>query len=209
MSINTIKDIKKLPIRYQPIILPNGDIIKKKCSRTILDSRKKLKFLPNLQGKTVLVVGCAEGFFLREARQRGAISVKGIEMCKERVEVASFINKLWGYDIDVEYGDFMSLEGQWDVVICFSVLHHCKENDTDIFNSWEVINNRMEEHLEIIKKVSSLTKETTLFEYPLKNDFEELGKLWVRHGLYKKVEFKGLSQKSRIKNRAIYVGTKT
>ena len=83
MDDDSIKYIKNMRIRYQPIILPDGEVIKKKSSGSVIDSRKKIhKFqIPeDLKGKTVLDIGSAEGFFLRECVFRGAEHVTGIEL---------------------------------------------------------------------------------------------------------------------------------
>lgn len=228
-SIN-LQAIESLRIRYQPIILPNGRVIKKRCSRTIIDSRKKLKklFLPvDLSGKTVLDIGCAEGFFLREAIERGAKIAKGIDISKQRVLVNRYINKLWGYSdkISVRVGNFMDLDEKYDIILCLSIIHHYQRTREGIkfLDTWRMITDDRykyicEDHLKKIKKIASLTKEMTIFEYPYTYkgykskrrdiDFKLLGNLWVRTGIYKKVEFKGLSHKSRFKDRAIYLAYK-
>lgn len=226
----SLETIKKMKSRYQPIILPNGEVIEKKCSNTIIDSREKLKkiFLPtNLSGKTLLDIGCAEGFFLREAVKRGCRFAKGVDIRKERVIVASFINKLWGFadKIKVTHSGFVEEQGQYDIVLCLAIIHHYQktEQGTTILDTWAMITDSKyeyvkNEHLKTVRKVASLTKDITIFEYAYRYegyktkrediDFELLGKLWVENGIYNRVEFKGLSQKSKSKDRAIYLAYK-
>lgn len=226
----TIKTIKNLKIRYQPIILPNGKVIRKRCARSILDSRRKLEriFLPSdLSQKTLLDIGCAEGFFLREAIGRGARFAQGIDLSPQRVKVNRYLNKLWGYSdrIRVTLGDFRDLKKQYDIVLCLSVIHHLQKTKQGIefLDPWQMITNRQyryiyQEHIKTIKKIAALTKDLTIFEYPYTYkgyrtrrkdlDFSLLGKVWMQEGIYRKVEYKGLSQKSRIKDRAVYLAYK-
>lgn len=212
-------NLKDLQARYQPIILPNGRVIEKKCSHTIIDSRKKLKFLPDFKGKSVLDIGCAEGFFLREAYRQGAVKVKGVELDARRAEVCNYVNGLWGYDIEIEQGEFADLKEQFDIVLCLSVLHHYQAD----FDTWRMVSTpRIEEemetteHLKFVQKIADLTKEMTVFEYAYNwinskrkdTDFTLIAKIWEEHTPYNRVDFIGLSQKSRIKDRAIYYAYK-
>ena len=66
--------------------------------------------------------------------------------------------------------------------------------------------------LRAVSAVSALSKEKTYWEVcyeysgkkPDNIDFTKLGRMWEEKGIYRKVEFKGLSQSSKIKDRAIY-----
>ncbi len=54
------------------------------------DSSGKLQALklPNLEGKSLLDIGCNEGFFCMEAKKRGAARVVGIDRGAEFIEAA-------------------------------------------------------------------------------------------------------------------------
>jgi hypothetical protein len=57
--------------RYQPLIFPNGEVVLKRCSESILDSLDKLAVLDlpdDLTVKTLLDVGCAEVFLSSRPR---------------------------------------------------------------------------------------------------------------------------------------------
>jgi SAM-dependent methyltransferase len=83
-------------------------------------------FPQDLSGKTVLDVGCYYGFFLHEARRRGAARVVGIEMDPERAAIAREIARLKGDTVEIEQGDFMRIpmRERFDVVLCLNISHH-------------------------------------------------------------------------------------
>lgn len=222
-----IRDIKKQKIRYQNIYLPDKSIIKKKCSRTIIDSEKKLGVLripQDLSGSTVLDIGCAEGFFLREAIKRGAIQATGVDVSTSRINVNKYVNELWGFEkkIDARVGSFLDITDEtFDVVLCIAVIHHMQRDkkDNKYLDTWKMITDpeleyMYKKHIEIVRHIASLTKKVTYFEYPYTYhgystqrkdvDFSRLGKKWEQEGLYSRVDFLGLSQKSRFKDRAVY-----
>ena len=77
-----------------------------------------------LQGKTVLDVGCNSGMYCFEAKKRGASKVVGIDVNEERLTQARTLAEI--LDLEVEFLE-MSLHeakrlGQFDVVLCFAVL---------------------------------------------------------------------------------------
>jgi len=83
-----------------------------------------IKMPDDLSGKTVLDIGCNEGFFCREAVRRGAESVVGIDMndaliqsAKQRVPEAKFYTKSW-WDLD---------ETKYDLILFLSAIHYEKE----------------------------------------------------------------------------------
>ncbi|MBW2307957.1 MAG: DUF1698 domain-containing protein [Deltaproteobacteria bacterium] len=92
---------------------------------------QKIKpLLPDLQGKTVLDVGCNDGFFAFECRRLGASLVVGIEADSLAFKHATLVNDLLGmgdisfkhmtvYDIDRSLGSF-------DVTLFLGVLYHLK-----------------------------------------------------------------------------------
>jgi SAM-dependent methyltransferase len=90
-------------------------------------SLKKLeciKLPENLNGLSVLDIGCNEGFFCLQALKRGATDVVGIDMndaliqsARKRVPEARFYTKSW-WDLD---------ETQYDVILFLSAIHYEKE----------------------------------------------------------------------------------
>ena len=214
--------IQALNIRYQPLVFPDGTVISKKCSDSIIDSRDKLsalRFPKDFIGKSFLDIGCAEGFFVIQAALRGAVSARGCDIIKRRIEIAKLIAKYWNFDKPIEFlnAGLYEIPSHWaaDIVICLAVCHHLhgdREHDT-----WKIISNpkahqkAFDNMLHAVKRVAELTKEITYWEYSYEYsenvdyvDYGRLGKIWEEKGFYRKVEFIGLSQRSPKKDRAIY-----
>jgi 2-polyprenyl-3-methyl-5-hydroxy-6-metoxy-1,4-benzoquinol methylase len=214
--------ILSVPIRYQPLVFPDGSIIIKKSSDTIPSSYTKLKALefPNdFTGKTFLDIGCAEGFFVIMAAARNAIIARGCDIENERIKIARIVAKAWDFQDKVEFSvlklydilpDFAS-----DIVTCLAVSHHLHGGNHD---TWQIISNpkkyekAFNNMLHVVSAVATLTKEKTYWEYsyeyngekPNQIDYKKLGRIWEENGLYRKVIFKGLSQCTNYKDRAIY-----
>lgn len=214
--------IKLARIRYQPLIFPDGVVIEKKCHESIIDSREKaqaVRFPDDLEGLTVLDVGCAEGFFCIQAALRGAERVIGCDIIPERIKIAKIMAKAWSLSDRVKFytKGLYSIPPDWasDMVLCFAVAHHLHGGSHD---TWRIISQPqanqqfLNNMLRAVEAVSRLTKRLTLWEYsfeyeggkPDDVDHSLLGRLWVEHGLYDRVEFLGLSQCTPYKDRAIY-----
>jgi SAM-dependent methyltransferase len=87
-------------------------------------SEKKLDAirLPrNLEGKSVLDLGCNEGFFSAEAQRRGAARVVGIDVRPEFIEKARARSP--GIDFRTQSWDELP-EGKFDVALLLSSLHY-------------------------------------------------------------------------------------
>lgn len=211
-----------VPIRYQPLLLPDGTVIEKQCCDAILDSREKLASLElpeDLSGKTFLDIGCAEGFFVIQAARRGAVFARGCDFTAERIKIAKILAKAWNLEDKVEFSTVglydIPPEHAADIVTCLSVCHHLHGGNHD---TWQIISNpekyakAFDCMLQAISAVAALTNEITYWEYcfeysgdkPLAVDFAKLGRIWEERAIYQRVEFKGLSQSSGTKDRAIY-----
>ena len=81
----------------------------------------------DLKGKSVIDIGCSEGFFCQECAKRGAAPVLGVDSSLGRLICASFIALKEGFKIRYRMGVFPDpgLRGTFDYVLCLSVLHHC------------------------------------------------------------------------------------
>ncbi|MCK4830725.1 methyltransferase domain-containing protein [bacterium] len=110
---------------YQQIVLPHGLEIPGK------DHSPKIEaiFGSNVDGKSVLDVGCYYGLYSHEAKKRGATQVVGVELNNERYAIAKEIAKLMDDGVDIIQGDIMDVElgSKFDLVIFLSVLHHVKD----------------------------------------------------------------------------------
>jgi 2-polyprenyl-3-methyl-5-hydroxy-6-metoxy-1,4-benzoquinol methylase len=208
--------------RYQPLIFPNGEVVLKRCSESILDSRDKLAVLDlpdDLTGKTLLDVGCAEGFFVIQAALRNAERAIGCDILPSRLNIARVVAKSWHVQDRVLFSqtELYDIPPEWasDIVFCFSVAHHLHDGFHD---TWRIISSPQkyakyfDNMMKAVATVSSLTKEVTYWEYafeysdhkPDEVDHTALGQLWIQHGLYKRVDFLGLSQTLPVKDRALY-----
>ncbi len=219
--------IQLTPIRYQPLLFPNGEVIPKRCDESILDSRDKLAAIglpDNLVGKTLLDIGCAEGFFVIQAALRGAERAIGCDILESRLKIARIVAKSWQVKGCVLFSvtDLFSIPSEWasDMVLCFAVAHHLhgSPGERDFHDTWRMISDPgtytkyVGNMLRAVSAVSSLTKEVTYWEYsfeygdhkPRDVDHAALGRLWVHNGLYQRVDFIGLSQALPTKDRALF-----
>jgi len=217
--------ILSAPIRYQPLLFPDGSVIEKKCDAAIIDSREKLPHLgmpDDLNGKTLLDVGCAEGFFVRESIRRGASFARGCDINGDRLQIARDVAKAWGFQHCTEFRlcELTEVPNEWasDIVTCLAVGHHLHGGNRNI---WHIISDTandppaFENMLAAVGKIANLSKHMTIWEYsyeywgphgpkPDNVDYTLLCRIWQEHGIYNRVEFKGLSQETDTKDRAVY-----
>jgi SAM-dependent methyltransferase len=114
--------LKLHPEWYQKIQLPFGLETPGKDRSQIAE-----KIFPsNLQGASVLDVGCAEGFFCFEAKKRNAGRVIGVDIDKDRLGTAIKLGKALEMDIEFQQRSVIDVEqlGMFDYVLCLNILHH-------------------------------------------------------------------------------------
>jgi tRNA (mo5U34)-methyltransferase len=83
----------------------------------------------NLQGKTVLDVGCNGGFYSIEMKKRGASRVVGIDSDERYLAQARYAAEVLGMDIEFQNKsvyDVAALGEKFDVVIFMGVLYHLR-----------------------------------------------------------------------------------
>jgi len=83
----------------------------------------------NLEGKTVLDVGCNGGFYAIEMKRRGAARVLGIDSDDGYLVQARFAAQICGVDIElrnVSVYDIAALREKFDVVLFMGVLYHLR-----------------------------------------------------------------------------------
>ena len=93
------------------------------------DSMEKWKLISticNVQGKSVLDIGCSEGVFCVEAVRAGASRVVGIDSEVRSLIIASLLARSAGLRVKYRLETFpeVRLKEQFDCVLCLSVLHH-------------------------------------------------------------------------------------
>ena len=91
----------------------------------------------SLAGKSVLDIGCADGFFCYLCSKQGATSVLGIDAAIGRLLRARFMALDEGLNIEYRIAVFPSrpMHRQFDYVLCLSVLHHSFVNK----DLWKVL----------------------------------------------------------------------
>ncbi len=152
-----INFIDSHPKWYQKIELP-GNI-----STPGRDRSKTVNsiFPKDLTGKTVLDVGCAEGFFSIEAKKRNALNVVGIDFDDDKLKAAKKFSEIQGLEIEfrnIGLDQFTNLDN-FDYVVCLNVLHHVTDP------------------LSIINKLVSITNERLILEVANVNTvFSDIGK---------------------------------
>ena len=96
------------------------------------------KGLKNVEGKTVLDIGCNNGYFVREAMRLGAKRAVGVDKSdciKGAIELAKKEDiKAEFWQVDIESKEFKRHCPKFDVVILFSMLTHLK--DPEGFLDW-------------------------------------------------------------------------
>jgi tRNA (mo5U34)-methyltransferase len=83
----------------------------------------------DLQGRTVLDIGCNAGFYSIEMKRRGAARVVGIDSDEAYLAQARFAAEVCGVDIELRelsVYDVASLGERFDVVLFMGVLYHLR-----------------------------------------------------------------------------------
>ena len=87
--------------------------------------------LPNqINGKSVLDVGCNAGFYSIEMKRRGAARVLGVDSQRDLIRQAQFVRQVLDLDIDYRRMSVYDLDpltmGQFDVTLALGLIYHCK-----------------------------------------------------------------------------------
>ncbi len=83
----------------------------------------------DLNGATVLDIGCNAGFYSLQMKMRGAGRVLGIDICDRYLDQARLASRTLGLEIELEKRSVYEVEeiaGQFDFVIFMGVLYHLR-----------------------------------------------------------------------------------
>ena len=115
---------------YQRIPLGHGIYTPGETGEYSERKLQMMQFAETVAGKTMLDIGCNEGFFTFEAERSGATRVLAIDQNKKAQEKFELVRRISGrtaafrlmgvYDLDPE------VIGQFDVVLFLAVFHHLR-----------------------------------------------------------------------------------
>lgn len=115
------------------IVTPGQQGGKNQKRPTATDKKLELLQLPtNLQGKTVLDIGCSDGVFSFECKKRGAKRVVAIDDPRVNVRTKAFFvaRQILNMDVEFIFSDIYDLNikdlGQFDIVLGLGLLYHLK-----------------------------------------------------------------------------------
>ena len=84
----------------------------------------------DLEGRSVLDVGCNGGFYALEAKRRNAGRVLGIDSQRLPIRQARFAARVLGLDIEYErmsvYDVSLQRTGKFDITLALGLIYHCK-----------------------------------------------------------------------------------
>ena len=90
-----------------------------------------LKYLGNIRGKTVLDVGCGDGYYTRMIKNLGASKVVGVDISREMIKIAKEKEQKNPLDIEYFIMDALKMEkiGEFDIVTATFLLHYSKSKE--------------------------------------------------------------------------------
>ena len=98
----------------------------------------------NLEGKTILDIGCNAGYFLFKLLDKNPKQLVGIEIGEKFVQIANDLNREIYKSSIIEFilGDFFThqFSQKFDLIICFSTFHYFKDNQLFFDKCYELLN---------------------------------------------------------------------
>lgn len=121
--------IKAQSFWYHRIYLGNGVYTMPPTHADRVWAHFKPAFPPDLQGATMLDVGCNAGLFAVLAKLRGAGRILGIEAVDLFFKQAEYIRNVWQMDIEYRLMDahhIQRIDEQFDLIMFAGILYHLK-----------------------------------------------------------------------------------
>lgn len=118
----------------------------------------------NLEGKSVLDIGCNAGYIAFEAKSRGAERVVGVDLKQVYIDQANFCADVKGMDIDfrvMNIYDLKKLAMQFDLVFCVGLLYHCY----DILSAVRIVSEVTKHQLILETAIENIDSDLPLVRY--------------------------------------------
>ena len=113
---------------YQSIELAPGIVTPGETGEATQNKLDMMQLPDNLEGMSVLEIGCNEGFFIFEAERRGAAKAVAIDKGKAARDKFNFVKKTIGSAVEFHDLDLFDIDpqewGRFDLVFFLAVLHH-------------------------------------------------------------------------------------
>ncbi|HZI86381.1 MAG TPA: DUF1698 domain-containing protein [Pyrinomonadaceae bacterium] len=96
----------------------------------------------DLQGKSLLDVGCNAGFYCFEAKRRGVARVLGVDGQRQHIRQALFVRKVLGLEVEFRRMNVYELDqrsvGQFDITLALGLIYHLKHLVLALENLYKV-----------------------------------------------------------------------
>jgi len=138
--------INQVEFEYQQVNLPYGLMIQGRDRSTT----SNVIFPNSLEGKKVLDIGCALGYFCYQAEIKGAEKVVGLENKTSRFQQALLIKDILQSNVEFHQLDIYDYDTdiKFDYVLLLNVLHH------------------LTKPMEALQKIADFTKHKLIIEFP-------------------------------------------
>jgi 2-polyprenyl-3-methyl-5-hydroxy-6-metoxy-1,4-benzoquinol methylase len=133
--------LKRENFTYQRIELPFG-LATDGADRS---ATARAIFPESLKGKSVLDIGCNNGFFCYEAARRGAARVVGLDVEPDMIRKNRVLADVLGVDVEFKVADLdrEKIVESFDYVLCLNVLHHLRYPLYTLDNLAEITRERL------------------------------------------------------------------
>ena len=157
---------------YQTIPLANGQSTPGETGDAEERKLEMMRLPADLSGKTVLDIGCNEGFFSFDAERRGAKKVVAIDKSSDARDKFHLIKELMHSKVEFRFADLLELNpdelGKFDIVFFLSVFHHLRYP------------------FQVLDRIFELTREYAIMEFVEAVPEEDLGQSVLVRKLSKK-----------------------
>jgi len=115
---------------YQSIPLGEGLITPGETGDATQRKLAMMNLPEDLTGKSVLDIGCNEGFFSFEAERRGASRVLAVDKGEDARAKFALVKKILGSGVEITDENLLDVQpsklGRFDIVFFLAVLHHLR-----------------------------------------------------------------------------------